>query len=571
MRVRRIIITILVVSLLLSVFYVFYPIETCRAGDTIHVYSGGSIQDAINSANESGGDTIYVHIGEYPSPITIDRPLTLTGDGSSNVTISGSGDHTIKVTSNNVIISGFKVQNTGGSYYCVFLDSVTGCEISNNYVKNGGNGIYLDNSDSNIIKDNTVESCNNGIYIYNSDSNTIKSNNIQNNNVHGIWLTSTCSDNTIYLNDFSDNMDGNAKDQGSNNWDYNSQGNYWDDYNDYDSNEDGIGDNPYIIPGGGGNQDNYPLGDFLGSNQQPVAYIDSISPNPASLGYPIYFNGRGSDDGTIVAWEWKSNGNVISNSADFSTSSLSTGTYSISFRVQDDDGEWSSYVYDTLVINANQKPMAFILDPTTSITKQYGEMITFRGQGSDDGDIVGYSWRSSIDGVISSSKQFTINNLTVEQHTIYLKVQDDEGEWSDEVSITVTITASPSNNPPVVDTGGPYTGYANQSVNFDGSNSYDPDDGDSITSYSWDFGDGSTGEGVTPTHTYTAYGNYTVNLTITDNNGLQTQTKGTTYANISEQVNGGSNGGGNGVPGFEVIFVIMAIAVILFFKRYKRT
>ncbi len=564
---RRIIITILVVSLLLSVFYLFYPIETCIAGDTIHVYSGSSIQDAIDAANES--DTVYVHIGTYTENLVIGKTITLTGDGSSSVTISGSGDHTIKVTSNNVIISGFKVQNTGGSYYCVFLDSVTGCEISDNYVKNGGNGIYLDSSNSNIIKDNTVESCNNGIYLYNSGSNTIKSNNIQNNNVYGIWIISSSSDNTIYLNDFSDNMDGNAKDQGTNNWDYNSQGNYWDDYNDYDSNEDRIGDNPYIIPGGGGNQDNYPLGDFLSSSQRPIAYIDSISPNPASIEDTIYFNGDGTDDGTIVAWEWKANNNVISNSEDFSTSSLSAGTYSISFRVQDDDSEWSSYVYETLVINANQKPMAFILEPTTSITKQYGENIPFRGQGSDDGDIVGYSWRSNIDGVISSSKQFSINNLTVEEHTIYFKVKDDEGQWSDEVSITVTITGSPSNNPPIADASGPYTGYANQSVNFDGSNSYDPDDDDSITSYSWDFGDGSTGGGVTPNHTYISHGNYTVNLTISDNNGLQS--KGATYANISKKVNGGSNGGGKGIPGFEVIFVIMAIAAILFFKRYKRT
>ena len=35
-------------------------------------------------------------------------------------------------------------------------------------------------------------------------------------------------------------------------------------------------------------------------------------------------------------------------------------------------------------------------------------------------------------------------------------------------------------------------------------------------SYSWDFGDGSTGSGVTPTHAYGAARTYTVNLTVTN-------------------------------------------------------
>ena len=56
-------------------------------------------------------------------------------------------------------------------------------------------------------------------------------------------------------------------------------------------------------------------------------------------------------------------------------------------------------------------------------------------------------------------------------------------------------------------------------VTFDASASNDPDG--SIVSYEWDFGDGNTGAGVNPTHTYAAGGTYTVILTVTDNEAAQ--------------------------------------------------
>jgi serine protease len=53
--------------------------------------------------------------------------------------------------------------------------------------------------------------------------------------------------------------------------------------------------------------------------------------------------------------------------------------------------------------------------------------------------------------------------------------------------------------------------------NFDATASTDSDG--TIANYSWDFGDGTNGTGVKPTHTYVQAGTYPVGLTVTDNGG----------------------------------------------------
>ena len=572
-RMKRFYSTIFIFFILLNIFFVLYPIETIKA-DTLHVGSGqtySSIQSAINNANES--DFIYVHSGIYSETIIINKSITIIGEGSSITTLSGSSDHTIKVTSNTVVISGFKILNTMGSHYCIFLDIASGCEISNNYIKNGGHGIYLKSSNSNDILDNVIENNNVGVYLSNSDYNTIKDNDIKNNNANGIFLNSQSTGNTIYLNDFSDNMDSNAKDYGTNNWDYNMQGNYWDDYNGVDENNDDIGDTPYIIPGGS-NQDNYPLGYFAGGNEIPNAVANG--PYTGQTNIEIEFDGSGSSDpdGSIVGyrWDWTNDGSydtgwLTKSKTKYSYSSA--GTYSIKLQVKDNNGAIDTDISQVTIIFVNQKPNAYILQPTIP-ESDYGVNIKFEAHGSDpDGTISEYLWWSDPEGVYSINKTFIKNDLPVGKYTIYLKVKDNTGEWSSEVSTTLTIVSDePENQAPVADAGGPYTGYVNRSIIFDGSASYDPDSGDTI-SYNWDFGDGSTGEDIFPTHMYSLEGNYTVKLTIIDNHGAQS--KSYTYVNISQRTNNqnGENSKNSETPGFEIIFVIIAVLILVFFKKNK--
>jgi len=88
------------------------------------------------------------------------------------------------------------------------------------------------------------------------------------------------------------------------------------------------------------------------ANNPPTAFIDSISPNPATQGQSISFSGHGTDsDGSIVAYNWRSSiDGQLSSSASFSTSGLSVGTHTIYFKVQDDDGAWSTEVTRTLTM-----------------------------------------------------------------------------------------------------------------------------------------------------------------------------------------------------------------------------
>lgn len=63
----------------------------------------------------------------------------------------------------------------------------------------------------------------------------------------------------------------------------------------------------------------------------------------------------------------------------------------------------------------------------------------------------------------------------------------------------------------------PETGVAPRAVVFDASTSSDPDG--NVVSYSWDFGDHTTGAGSPVSHTYPSAGSYTATLTVTDDDG----------------------------------------------------
>ena len=613
---KKIIKLLLLSMIILGFIHINILNKNCTAeGTTIYVDDSGgkdyiTIQEAIDAS--SNGDTIYVYAGIYTENIEINKDLTITGENKDTAIIDGENNgHVIDVIGEreNEIdffhISGFTIQNAGGTGKdCLALSFVNSGNINGNILKNSAqsDGIQIDHctqitinnneindnsgagisisadSENNDIYDNTIENNVKGIYIYHADNNNIYSNTITGSTIGiHIYPGSVSSNNYFYLNDLKNNVK-NAEDPHTNYWSKNSQGNYWDDYTGEDSDNNGIGDTPYDIPEGS-NQDLYPLGYFAEENQQPSAVIQSISPNPANQGQTITFNGYGSDsDGTISAWEWKIDGVVKSNSEDFSSSGFSIGTHSVVYRVQDNEGYWSSYDSSSFTITSssyeNHPPTVTIIRPDPFLTKNFGDPIHFYAIGSDPdpGDTLSYSWSSDADGFLEGNQSFYKSDLTVNTHVITLRVSD--GEKYVEETRTIIINPDPyiQNFLPIADANGPYSGIVDETIIFDGSGSYDPNEDDEIIKYSWDFGDGAKGTGMTVEHIYSSYGDFTVQLTVTDNHGEQNTNSST--ATITAKNSGKTNSKNNDdkwvIPGFEIIIILLAIFFIVFIKKIKK-
>lgn len=130
--------------------------------------------------------------------------------------------------------------------------------------------------------------------------------------------------------------------------------------------------------------------------------------------------------------------------------------------------------------------------------------------------------------------------------------------------IIITVGSDESPNEPVNDTITNTAPIANiecsplpdDNILFDATNSSDDK---SITSYTWDFGDGTNGTGASINHSYKEDGNYTVILTVTDEEGLfDTQTTTINVSFLPEQIIDSSDS-----SWIYYLFIIIGVTVLL--------
>ncbi|MCK5559341.1 MAG: PKD domain-containing protein, partial [Thermoplasmata archaeon] len=150
--------------------------------------------------------------------------------------------------------------------------------------------------------------------------------------------------------------------------------------------------------------------------------------------------------------------------------------------------------------------------------------VYFDGSGSydPDNDPIQYNWDFGDDTTTGwqnlSGVSHTYNQAG--NYTVTLTVRDTIHPpflMDNDTCIVKVTDPSSSNNPPVADAGSDQNANISQTVYFDGSGSYDPDN-DPLT-YNWDFGDGTSTNwqnNCNSSHAYNATGNYTVTLTVSD-------------------------------------------------------
>jgi PKD repeat protein len=268
----------------------------------------------------------------------------------------------------------------------------------------------------------------------------------------------------------------------------------------------------------------------LGSAAQRVTVLQPNRPPAAVPGGPyageeaaaIAFDGSGSTDpdGDALAYAWDFGDGTTSTESQPRHAYADNGSHTVALTVTDARGAASGQVTTTVTVTNVAPVVAAEGAAVVTIGVPYSLAFSFSDPGSNDAP-----WRYAIDWGDGRTEEGSTSDgaapiatqhaySAAGQRTIRLSVSDkDRSTGVADVQVTV-------NTPPVASAGGPYVGSEGASIGFNGAGSSDADPGDVLT-YSWDFGDGSTGAGVSTTHVYPDNGTYAVSLTVTDARGAR--------------------------------------------------
>jgi PKD repeat protein len=260
-------------------------------------------------------------------------------------------------------------------------------------------------------------------------------------------------------------------------------------------------------------------------NQAPVVVFNAI-PATGAAPLTVFLDASASEDvdSSISSYAWDLGDGNTAAGVSIEHIYTDTGSYTVTLTVTDDQGATAQATQTVNVIAetvGNEAPVAvFTAEPTQG---QAPLTVVFDGRGSSDvdGSITAYAWTFG-DGESAVGTQVEHSYEDGGDYTVTLTVVDDDGAIG---TATADITVTAVNQAPIAAfTLAPAEGEAPLTVAltvaFDGRGSSDVDG--SITTYAWDFGDGSTATGEQVNHEFTVAGDYTVTLTVTDDTGVST-------------------------------------------------
>jgi PKD repeat protein/subtilisin family serine protease len=245
-----------------------------------------------------------------------------------------------------------------------------------------------------------------------------------------------------------------------------------------------------------------------GTVSAPVA---SFTANPTSGQAPLVVQFTDTSTGNPTAWNWNFGDGSTNSTQSPSHTYGSAGSFTATLTVSGSSNQ-SSTATQTITVTNAPGPVAasFTANPTSGQTPL---AVQFTDQSS--GPVTSWNW-SFGDGATSSTQSPSHTYNSAGNFTATLAVTGSGGQTS-RVSQTITVTSPP---PPVTAsfTATPSSGQAPLTVQFADQSS------GPVTSWNWDFGDGTTSSSQNPSHTYDAAGSFTATLTVAGSAGQTSST-----------------------------------------------
>lgn len=147
----------------------------------------------------------------------------------------------------------------------------------------------------------------------------------------------------------------------------------------------------------------------------------------------------------------------------------------------------------------NNLPTVTLSAPVNGAVFAAGATITLTAEAADtDGQIARvelYTGETKVGEDTEALYSYSWTGVSTGTYTLTARAVDSQGAVATSNAASVRVNQSP-----VAHASGAYSGQVRQNIQFNGGNSYDPDG--QITSYAWNFGDGTSGTGATSVHVY---------------------------------------------------------------------